>query len=313
MTGLPVLDRLHALADATRSRILLVLDAHELTVGELSRVLQLPQSTVSRHLRVLHDDGWVTARGDGTSRFYSLPAGGLEPVAARLWDVVRHEVADSRAAAQDQRRVESVLARRRSRSQEFFSGAAGAWDTMRAELIGARTDLLGALDLLDERWVVGDLGCGAGHMAAALAPCVRRVVAVDESDAMLAVARGRLTGVRNVDFHAGALERLPVETGALDAALLVLVMHHVAEPLAALQEARRVLRPGGKLVMVDLMAHDRAEYASQFGHIWPGFSAEQVLGWLRAAGFERPRHRALPADPAAQGPTLFSASGRASA
>src|SRR5690348_215923 len=183
-----ILDRISALADPTRSRILLLLDGHELMVGEVGAVLQLPQSTVSRHLKILSDEGWIVARGEGTSRFYSMVRSKLDPSAKRFWHIVREQMSSSPAAVEDARRLESVLAQRvaarRSRTQIFFS-TSNAWDAMRAEMIGTRTDLLAMLDLLDEQLVVGDLGCGTGHLTDALAPCVRRVIAVDESGPML--------------------------------------------------------------------------------------------------------------------------------
>src|SRR5690242_913490 len=257
-----ILDRISALADPTRSRILLLLDGRELMVGELCAVLQLPQSTVSRHLKILSDEGWVVARGEGTSRFYSMVQSRLDPAARRLWHVVREQVSVAPSAAQDTRRLEGVLAQRvasrRSRSQAFFSSADGSWDEMRADMIGNRTDLLALLELLDERWVVGDLGCGAGHVSEVLAPCVARVIAVDESGPMLSAARARLGKLGNVELRTGAIEDLPIENGALDVGLLFLVAHFVADPTALLREVQRVLKPGGKLLVVDFMIHDRA-------------------------------------------------------
>jgi ubiquinone/menaquinone biosynthesis C-methylase UbiE len=309
-----ILDRISALADPTRSRILLLLDGRELMVGELCAVLQLPQSTVSRHLKILSDEGWVVARGEGTSRFYSMVQSRLDPAAKRLWHVVRDQVSAASGAAQDMRRVESVLeqrvATRRSRSQDFFSTAHGSWDAMRADMIGKRTDLLALLDLLDERWVIGDLGCGTGHVSELLAPCVARVIAVDESGPMLSAARARLEKLRNVELRAGAVEDLPIENGELDVALLFLVAHFVAEPASLLREVQRVLKPGGKMLLVDFMIHDRAEYGIQLGHVWQGFDEPQVTNWLEQAGFSSARYRALPADPAAKGPSLFAATAR---
>jgi len=309
-----ILDRISALADPTRSRILLLLDGRELMVGELCAVLQLPQSTVSRHLKILSDEGWVVARGEGTSRFYSMVQSRLEPAAKRLWHVVREQVSAAPSAAQDTRRLEGVLAQRvaarRSRSQVFFSTSHDAWDEMRAEMIGKRTDLLALLDLLDERWVIGDLGCGTGHVSELLAPCVGRVIAVDESGPMLSAARARLKKLSNIDLRAGAVEDLPIENGELDVALLFLVAHFIADPAGLLREVQRVLKPGGKLLLVDFMIHDRADYAIQLGHVWQGFDEPQVVEWLEQAGFTGVRYRALPADPAAKGPSLFAASAR---
>jgi len=308
-----VLDRLTALADPTRSRILLLLDRHELTVGEICTVLQLPQSTVSRHLKVLADEGWVLARGEGTSRFYKMLPSRLDAAAKKLWDVVRPQVAGVVGAAQDARRAESVLAQRRTKMQVFFSNSVDMWDSMRTEMIGQRTDLLALLELLDERWVVGDLGCGTGHITEALAPCVARVIAVDESGPMLAAASERLKGHANVDFRSGNVEALPIDDEALNAALLFLVAHFISDPAHVMHEIQRVLKPGGRVVIVDLMSHDRVEYVVQLGHVWQGFDGDQVKEWLGKAGFTSCRYRALPADPAAKGPSLFVASARKAA
>lgn len=306
-----ILDRIGALADPTRSRILLLLDGRELTVGELCTVLQLPQSTVSRHLKILNDEGWVVARGEGTSRFYTMLTSRLDTSSQQLWQVVSSQVGSAPGAAQDARRLYSVLtqraAARRAKSQTFFSTSFGAWDEMRAEMIGRRTDLLALLDLLDDRWVLGDLGCGTGHITESLAPCVARVVAVDESGPMLAAARERLANRQNVEFRPGTIEALPIENGGLDVAVLFLVAHFVAEPEAPLREVLRVLKPGGKMLLVDFIAHERTEYSIQLGHVWQGFDAAQIRRWLEDAGFESCRYRELPDDPAAKGPSLFSA------
>jgi ubiquinone/menaquinone biosynthesis C-methylase UbiE/DNA-binding transcriptional ArsR family regulator len=306
-----IFDRMSALADTTRSRLLLVLERHELTVGELCAVLQLPQSTVSRHLKLLLDEAWVASRAEGTSRRYRMPADTLDPTAARLWRLVREEAAGLAVAGHDAQRLRSVLAQRSTRSQEFFSTAAGQWDRLRAEMFGQRADLLGLLGLLDPSWVVGDLGCGTGQVSQSLAPFLHRVVAVDASAAMLSAARARLGALENVEVRAGELESLPVDDGELDAALLFLVLHYVAVPEAALAQARRALKPGGRVLVVDMMPHEREEYRQDMGHVWQGFSGERLAGWMAEAGFEGFRYVPLPPDPAAKGPTLFAASATA--
>jgi ubiquinone/menaquinone biosynthesis C-methylase UbiE len=307
-----IFDRLTALADSTRSRILLLLDRHELTVGELCAALQLPQSTVSRHLKILTDEGWLASRAEGTSRRYSMQTSKLDPSARRLWQVVRGQVAESAAATQDAHRLGGVLAQRRSTQVAFFDSAPAVWDRMRSELIGQRTDLLALLELLDDRWVVGDLGCGTGHVAEAIAPSVGRVIAVDESGPMLTAARKRLAAFENVELRAGRLEEIPIDDAMLDAAMLFLVAHYVVDPEPVTAELARVVKPAGRLVIVDLMPHERDEYVLQMGHVWQGLSEEQMQDWFESSGFTAFRYRPLPADPAAKGPGMFVASGRRS-
>jgi ArsR family transcriptional regulator len=302
-------DRMTALADTTRSRMLLVLERHELTVNEIRSVLQLPQSTVSRHLKILGDEGWLVSRPEGTSRCYRMTEK-LEPSVRRLWHLVREQVLATSAAAQDAKRVQTVLAHRRTRSQKFFSSAAGRWDRLRGELFGSRADIIGLLGLLDETWRVGDLGCGTGGLSELLAPYAGSVIAVDDSPAMISAARKRLASFDNVAVRPGSLEALPVEDESLDVALLFLVLHYVVEPELAIAEAQRVLKPGGRLIIVDMMPHDRQDLLDEMGHVWRGFSEDQVSSLLRAAGFPGGRYHPLPADESAKGPTLFTAVAR---
>src|SRR5687768_6756103 len=135
-----ILDHLASLADTIRSRTLLLLDRRELTVTQLCGVMQLPQSTVSRHLKALADAGWVSGRAEGTSNVYTMTRD-LDPATRRLWGIVRDEIAGTAAAVQDQSRLQAALTERRSKSQEFFSSAAGQWDRMREELFGDRFHL----------------------------------------------------------------------------------------------------------------------------------------------------------------------------
>ncbi len=154
---------------------------------------------------------------------------------------------------------------------------------------------------------MGDLGCGTGPVAEALAPFVRKVFAVDGSEAMLDAARARLEGFANVELCHGELESLPLEDRTLDAATLILVLHHLPDPAAVLAEVARVLKPGGKLLIVDMLPHDRHEYQQQMGHVWLGFSQEQIGRFLSAAGLLPGGYRRLSANPAARGPDLFAA------
>lgn len=301
----PILDHLAALSDATRSRLLLLLDRHELTVTELCSVTQLPQSTVSRHLKALSDAGWVSSRAEATSNIYTMTRDELDPAARSLWRLVREQVGSGRTGAEDQRRLAGVLAARRTTSQEFFSSTAGQWDRLREELFGDRFHLAALAGLADPGWIVGDLGCGTGQVSAALAPFVARVIAVDASPAMLQAARKRLQPVTNVDLRRGDLEALPVDDGSLNAALLTLVLHHVPEPEKALSEAARVLAPRARLIIVDMLPHDREHYRQQMGHVWLGFSEEQMRRMVEGVGLINVTTSALPPEPRAKGPGLF--------
>ncbi|HYW49702.1 MAG TPA: metalloregulator ArsR/SmtB family transcription factor [Gemmatimonadaceae bacterium] len=297
--------RLTELADATRCRLLLALESHELTVGELCTALALPQSTVSRHLRILSDEAWVESRAEGATRWYRM-APTLDHEARALWALVREPVQTTAAAHQDLARVESVLTARRSRSEAFITSAAAEWDARVTAMFGQRADLGAMLALLDTASVVGDLGCGTGSLSLSLSQHVAHVHAIDGSPAMLDAARERLQSQPNVTVAEGSLEALPLADDALDVAVLMMVLHHVAEPSRVLREARRVLRDGGRLLVADMCAHEREEYRAQMGHVWLGFDERSLRGWLSKAGFGTMRHVALPVDPVAVGPALFS-------
>jgi ubiquinone/menaquinone biosynthesis C-methylase UbiE/DNA-binding transcriptional ArsR family regulator len=310
VTAAPILDHMAALADPIRCRMLLPLERHELTVNEICSVLQLPQSTVSRHLKTLADDGWVSSRRDGTSRFYGMVMTDLDPGAQRLWPLIREQVAGTNGAEQDERRLKSVLARRRSKSEEFFASASGQWDRLRSELFGDRFHLHAMLALIDPTLTVGDLGCGTGQVSELIAPHVSKVLAVDGSTDMVQAARKRLKGLQQVEVRRGDMEALPIDDGTLDVAVVALVLHHVPEPARALAEMNRVLKGGGRVLIVDMQPHDRVEYQQQMGHVWLGFSEKTIKKYLEGAGFEKASISTLPADESAKGPSLFVATAR---
>jgi ArsR family transcriptional regulator len=154
---------------------------------------------------------------------------------------------------------------------------------------------------------VADLGCGTGPVAAALAPWVRRVIGIDGSVPMLEAARARLGDCPNVELRAGELEALPLDDDEADAATLILVLHHVPEPQRVLAEAARIVKPGGQLLVIDMLPHEQHDYALASGHVWLGFSPAQFERLLDAAGLTASALRTLPVDPEARGPALFAA------
>jgi ArsR family transcriptional regulator len=295
------------LADGTRSRILLALEPHELTVSELCSIMQAPQSTISRHLKTLGDLGWVASRRDGTRHLYRVMADALDANTRDLWRLARKQVENTPAASQDRQRLASVLAQRRRRSREFFDSSASRWDRLRDELFGQSPYMPALLGLLDPAMVVADLGCGTGPVAEALAPVVSKVIAVDASEAMLRASRLRLRTHGNVEFHRAELEMLPLDEGQVDAATLILVLHHLPDPAKVIGEVARVLKPRGRLLVVDMLPHERVEYRQGMGHVWMGFDDEQIAEYLQAADLQLLRYHPLPPDTMAKGPALFAA------
>jgi ArsR family transcriptional regulator len=301
---------MQSLADPIRLRLLRILERHELGVLELCEILQLPQSTVSRHLKVLGDDGWLRSQRRGTANLYRVSLPELDGASRRLWQLAREQTENWPAVAQDRLRLAKRLANRRKQSQRFFAGAAGQWDKLRGELYGSAFSISAMLALLPSDWVVADLGCGTGHVAAALAPAVGKVIGVDNSPAMLRAARRRTAALGNVDFRSGDLEALPIDAASCDAALLILVLTYVADPTIVLREAARVIRLGGKVVVVDLLEHGRDEFRRELNQQHAGFEAPAMAAMLKNAGFEPTGSRSLDAEPQAKGPPLVLAIGR---
>jgi ArsR family transcriptional regulator len=299
------------LADPTRLRLLQALEKRELSVLELCEVVALPQSSVSRHLKSLADAGFVRARRQGTQSLYAwsleLPAG-----ARKLWAVARAETDGWPLAAQDADRLEAVVARRDG-AERFFAGAAGAWDELRAKVYGRAFGTEALLSLLPSSWTVADLGCGTGMLTAELAPRVRRVIAVDRSAAMLRAARRRTEALANVELHEAALERLPIPSRTCDAAVLVLVLAYLEDPASVLREARRVLRTGGRLVVLDARRHADEGLRRRMGQVQPGFAPEALTALVAEAGLAGVSTRSLPPEPGARGPGLLVCTGEAPA
>jgi len=304
-----ILNRISALADPTRSRILLLLDGRELMVGELCAVLQLPQSTVSRHLKVLSDQNWTQSRRHGTANLYRTILDELDATARKLWVLAREQTNGWPTVQHDEQRLLRHLREKQKDSQAFFAGAAGQWDKLRSELYGSRFTSAAMLSLLPSAYVVADLGCGTGPLTAELAGYVKSVIAVDNSPAMLKAAQKRVEDLESVELRRGDLEALPIEDESVDAALMVLVLTYVADAQAALREMARIIKPGGKAVLVDLLPHDRDDFRRQMEQRYLGFELDAVQKMLGEAGLVDVNCRSLPPEPNVKGPALFLAVG----
>jgi ubiquinone/menaquinone biosynthesis C-methylase UbiE/DNA-binding transcriptional ArsR family regulator len=305
------LDWLQTLADATRVRLLAILSRDEFSVGELCTIVQLPQSTVSRHLKVLSEDGWIDHRREGTNQYYTV---GLErwcEARRELWGWVTSQQISSLTLSQDETRMHSIISAR-SRSEAFFSSSAEQWDQLRVDLFGSQLDSFVLAASLPADSVVVELGCGSAPLAQLTAPLAKQVYAVDNSQAMLTAARHRLAGFGNVKLIQSSLTNLPLTDGCCDLAWMVLVLPYVEHPEQVLAESARILKPDASLIVMDLLPHERGSYRQVMGHLRLGQDRGELEQWFEQAGLQLTRYYQLPPDSTAKGPALFVASGKRS-
>jgi ArsR family transcriptional regulator len=256
---------MECLADPTRLRLLRLLERHELGVVELCDILQLPQSTISRHLKVLSDRAFLRSRRLATTHLYRMILDELDPAARRLWLLARDQTESWATCQQDRLRLDRLLRQKETDSQTFFAGAAAQWDKLRTELYGQTFTQSALAALLPADSIIADLGCGTGPLMAQLAPHVRQVIGIDNSPAMLKAARKRLQGFTNIDLRRGDLTALPIDDQSCHAALLILALTYLPDPAPVLHETHRILKPAGKAVLIDLLPHDRDDFRRQLG------------------------------------------------
>lgn len=300
------------LADPTRLRLLRLLEQHELTVNDLCDVLNLPQSTISRHLKILSDHDWLRSRTQGTMHLYRMILDELSAPARKLWLLSREQSQDWATLAQDQLRLRRRLKEREDDSQSFFASAAGQWDALRNQLYGQTFVAAAMAALLPSDSVIADLGCGTGFLSQLLAPHVKQIYAVDNSPAMLKTAAKTLAEFSNVQILRSELTALAIETHQCDVAIISLVLTYILDPSPVLAEMSRILKPGGKVVIVDLLPHDRDDFRRELGQTSLGISADKLTEMLRDNGFKRINVNPLPPEPSAKGPALFLATGEKS-
>ena len=281
-----------SISDETRLRLLRLLRREELNVQELVRVLDMSQPRISKHLAVLREAGWLRYRKEGTWSWYATVSGNDFSAGAPFFLSVMTLADHVATAAEDDELLGRVLAERSARAQDFFAGIAGTWDEIRRTY--EHTDIqLGAVSaLVDRRLQVIDIGTGTGALLPLLASAVDRVVAVDNSEAMLAKARAlcERSGLTAVEFQRADILSLPFADANFDAAYCSMVLHHVARPAAAVAEMARVVRPGGKVVIIAFTKHNLSWMRDELAHQWLGFEREEIERLCRGSGLEPQRY-----------------------
>ena len=298
------------LTDPTRIRILALLEREELAVQDLVQVLGVAQSTVSRHLSILREAGLLRDRRQGTYAYYRFVTPVDGPWRA-AWRLAQQELSTDPVAARDGAALETLLRERSLKSLAWFDRVGPEWDSKRAAL---NDDVLRAraiAKLVPRDMQVVDIGTGTGILAQDLARSGVRVVAIDHSRRMLASAEHRLAAeqIENVTLRHGDATALPLADGEVDAALAHMVLHYVASPAEAVREMARVVRPGGRVVVVDFVQTESEWLKRELGALWQGFHAESICEWLRDAGLIEIRSEEYPpVDDGREVPGTFIAS-----
>lgn len=307
---------LRALADPTRLRIMRLLADMELAVGELAQVLGQSQPRVSRHVRILCDAGLAERRREGSWVFLRMAigagsaaphsTGALGAAIARVLAAGEEEDAGFAArCAEDRRHLAAIRAGREAQAAAWFARHAAEWDTLRSlhspdgPVEAALVEALGALGNASALGALLDVGTGTGRMVELFAERADAVTAFDKSPEMLRLARARLQHLPagKVDLQQGDFTALPFADGAFDTVLFHQVLHYTQEPEAVLAEAARVTRAGGRIAIVDFAAHGREELRTLHAHARLGFSDEQMVALLAAAGYAPAPSLAIPGQP----------------
>jgi ubiquinone/menaquinone biosynthesis C-methylase UbiE len=281
-----MIDVFKSLADPCRLRLLAVLLRGEFTVQELTRVLGMGQSRISRHLKILTEAGVLAVKRQGTWSYYR--AGDDNPFFCAIRPAIEREVDKLPQRQQDLAALALALEERRKRSLEFFDRHARQWDTLSRTLLPVPDYLERLLALVPQVSTLLEVGVGTGSLLPDLTKLARQVIGVDHSPAMLDEARRRLADgpLPAVELRLGEMTHLPLADAGAGCVVANMVLHHAADPSAVLREMARVLEPDGILLLADLSRHEREWAREQLADQWLGFEEDELQGWVKGAGFQ---------------------------
>jgi ArsR family transcriptional regulator len=282
-----ILKNLRLLADPSRLRILLLVEREELSVAELQEILGMGQSRISTHLAQLKQAGLVEDRRNGKSILYRLKHGIQSNGFSQMLGVLRQAAAEIPEAEQDSEALRLALRRRQDKMRSYFDELAGKFGR---NYVPGRSwqGLAETLLTLMPPMVIADLGAGEGTFSQLLARRSKKVIAVDNSEKMVEYGRelARKHGVKNLEYRKGDLEEVPIPDATVDLAFFSQALHHAQHPNRAVAEAARILKPGGRIVVLDLLRHSYEEARELYADLWLGFTEVEVTRFLRQAGFK---------------------------
>ncbi len=276
-----------ALGDSTRLRLISLLEQDELSVNELQEVTRMGQSRISTHLGLLQDSGLVQSRREGKRTFYKINLN-ADATGREFIELAVRGARELPDHAADELNLKRVLARRQDQAQVYFNQVAGRFD--RSYGPGRSWQAFGQLLLrVIPPLVIADLGSGEGLLSELLARRARKVIAVDNSEKMVAFGtnKAKKNQLHNLKFKLGDLEDPPIEPDSVDLVVLSQALHHATHPERAIVSAHRVLRPGGQVLILDLLQHHFQQARELYGDRWLGFTEGQLHGWLEAAQFKQ--------------------------
>ncbi len=281
------LKSLRALSDPTRLRIVALLERDELSVNELQEITRLGQSRISTHLGLLADCKLVVSRREGKRTFYKLNQH-ADQVAAEFIQLAIRGAQELPEHSHDQINLKRVLARRKEQAQVYFNQIAGRFDRVYGP--GRSWQAFGHLLLrILPSIAVADLGAGEGLLSELLARRCRKVIAVDNSEKIVefGAAKARKNGLKNLEFRQGDLQHPPLDANSVDLVILSQALHHAEDPAAALTSAQKILKPGGQIMILDLLKHNFEKAHELYGDRWLGFAESDLNRWLEEAGFKK--------------------------
>src|SRR6266511_5503009 len=278
---------LRALADATRLRIMALLEKGELSVNELQEITRMGQSRISTHLGLLQDAALLQSRREGKRTFYKLNENADE-VAREFIQLAVRGAKETNERAADQLNLKRVLARRSEQAQVYFNQIAGRFDRVYGP--GRSWQAFGHLLLrIVPPLVVADLGSGEGLLSELLARRCKKVIAVDNSEKIVAfgAAKAKKNNLKNLEFRCGDLQETPLEPHSVDLVVLSQALHHAKQPDQSMIACHRILKPGGQILILDLLQHNFPKARELYGDLWLGFPESDLHRWLEAAGFKK--------------------------
>jgi ArsR family transcriptional regulator len=273
-----------ALSDKTRLRIFNILTGHELNVNEIVEVMEMGQSRISRHLKILTESGLLTLRQDGLWSFYTAKN---DEITKQFSISIKQSGKSDMELREDLIKTKKILKDRQSKTKRFFNRIAGDWDRLKKDILGDidLTNLI--VDKIPFCRATADLGCGTGELLSALKEKADIVIGVDSSPKMLNIARNRLKDIdEGIELRLGEMEHLPLRDEEVELAIVNMVLHHIPSPLAGIEEVHRVLKPSGMLILVDFDKHQNELLRNTYGDHWLGFRKIEIERWLKAAGFK---------------------------